>query len=103
MRKKQRTTQSRGGGGAHTPRAAHLRLADRTARLQRVTAGLAEALTPKETEIAVVDKAVEALGAVTGGLWVVDEEGKGAVLARMSGYSGPNQILYARIPLDAGD
>ncbi|HKV44661.1 MAG TPA: SpoIIE family protein phosphatase [bacterium] len=72
-----------------TERVAHHRAelaADRTARLQAVTAALAEALTPARVAEVIVDQGVAALGAQAGAMSLLTEDGTTLELVRAVGY-----------------
>ena len=76
------------------------RWAERTERLLRITAALADAVTPSQVLEAVVDRAAEALRASSAGLWLVGDEGRTATLARAFGHSPAQREALARLPLD---
>jgi PAS domain S-box-containing protein len=87
---------------AREARHAAERSADRTARLQRVTAALAGALTPEEVAEVVMREGVEALGASAGTLCLLDDESAELEVVRSEGL--PRQMVDAwrRFPVDAG-
>jgi len=60
--------------------------ADRTARLQAVTAALAEALTPAQVAEVIVDQGVAALGAQAGAMSLLTDDGRTLELVRAIGY-----------------
>jgi PAS domain S-box-containing protein len=65
-------------------RAASLRRAE---RLARITAAVAEAVTSEEVLVALVDRVYEAVEATSVALWLTDDGGTVARLARALGYS----------------
>lgn len=75
------------------------RLADRHARLVRVSVALGGALTPEEVAEVVVAQAVEALALDAGGVAVV-EQGRLRTLAS-SGYEAEVVAAYEALPLEA--
>lgn len=77
------------------------RWAERTERLLRITAALAGAVTPAEVLEAVVDHASAAVGAMSAGLWLVDDERRSATLARACGYTEAQMAACARFDLGA--
>lgn len=66
--------------------AASQRITDRAARLQRVTAALASTTTPEDVATVVLGEAVEALGAVGGGLLVPAPDGVHLAVPGAVGY-----------------
>jgi PAS domain S-box-containing protein len=82
-------------------RAAAVAAVARTERLQAVTAGLAEALTPGEVAEAVVAHGVAALGAQAGVVLRRSADGRAVELLRALGYSDESQAVWARLPIDA--
>ena len=70
-------------------------------RLQAVTAALSHARTPHEVGRVVVDHGIEALGARSASLAVVDPATQTLELICASGYSSGATAKYRRIPLDA--
>ena len=74
---------------------------DRMASLQEVTAALSEALTTDDVITAAVDRAVSALGARTGGLWLVDKKSKVAQLKHSAGDDRAALEGFAEIPLES--
>ncbi|HEX9579249.1 MAG TPA: hypothetical protein VF993_15955, partial [Myxococcales bacterium] len=69
-------------------------------RLQRITAALAEALTPEEVAAAMVDEAASGTGAVSGGLWLFDQ---GELrLVRSIGFPEELKARFSRLPLEGG-
>jgi signal transduction histidine kinase len=75
--------------------------ADRTERLMKITAAIADAVTPEQVYTALVDEVGAALGASSAGLWLVDEEGREAHLVRSMGYLAERLDRIARFPLAA--
>ncbi|HKD41919.1 MAG TPA: GAF domain-containing protein, partial [Myxococcaceae bacterium] len=71
------------------------------ASLQEVTAALSEALTTDDVITAAVDRAVSALGARTGGLWLVDKKSKVAQLKHSAGDDRAALEGFAEIPLES--
>jgi PAS domain S-box-containing protein len=82
-------------------RAAADRAAERTARLQAVTAALATALTPDDVARVAVDQGVAALGAAAGALAVLTPDGAAVRTLRAVGYPDADVARYARFPLGA--
>jgi PAS domain S-box-containing protein len=78
------------------------RAAERTARLQAVTAELSQALTASRVAEILVDHGVAAVGARSGGLWLIEPEGTHARLVRTFGY--PQEVVerFHRLPLMMG-
>jgi hypothetical protein len=87
---------------AREARHAAERSADRTARLQRVTAALAGALTPAEVAEVVMREGVEALGASAGTLCLLDEESGELEVVRSEGLPRHMVDAWRRFSLDAG-
>ncbi|MEZ4306936.1 MAG: PAS domain-containing protein [Polyangiaceae bacterium] len=77
------------------------RWTERTERLLEITAALADAVTPSQVLEAVVDRVATALHAKTLGLWLVDEGGAHATLARHVGYANPGRAAFVRLGLDS--
>ncbi len=75
--------------------------ADRVARLQAVTAALAEALTPAQVAAAVVEQGVAALGASAGSIAAVTDDGAALEVVGAAGY--PREVIerWRRFPADA--
>ncbi|HEX6315867.1 MAG TPA: GAF domain-containing protein [Gemmatimonadaceae bacterium] len=69
-------------------------------RLLRVTGGIADAVSAEEVYEALVDRVVDAMGASSGGLWLVDEAANVARLARSRGYTESTAKQLAELPLD---
>ncbi|WP_224368038.1 sensor histidine kinase [Hyalangium versicolor] len=78
------------------------RAAERTTRLQAVTAELSQALTATRVAEIVVDHGVKAVGARSGGLWLIEPDGAYARLVRTVGY--PQELVerFQRLPLQMG-
>jgi PAS domain S-box-containing protein len=74
--------------------------AARTERLLRITAGLADAVTPEQVTAAVVDHTAAVLGASSCALWLVSDDGRTASLARAVGYLDGQVSTFRRLPLD---
>lgn len=72
----------------------------RTERLLRITAALADAVTPTQVHQAVVDRTAEELNASSGALWLLDDDGRGVHLARSFGMADTQAIKFARFQLD---
>ena len=83
-------------------RATAQRAAERTARLQAVTAELSQALTALRVAETVVDHGVAAVGARSGGLWLIEPDGTHARLARASGYPPEKVAHLQRLELVPG-
>lgn len=69
-------------------------------RLLKITAALAEAVTPTEVFEAVVDHVAAAVGASSAGLWLVSEDGATAQLVRSLGYLEPARQRLDGLRLD---
>lgn len=82
------------------------RWAERTEHLLRITASLADAVTPAEVLGAVVDRTAQALHASSAGLWLVDDDRRRVTMARAFGdLEGDDRVARASGPLvpdDAG-
>ncbi len=75
--------------------------AERAERLLRVTAALAEAITPEQAAEASVSQGRAALAARTGAIWIVSAPGEPfADLVSSEGYREEAAHRFARIPLD---
>lgn len=74
--------------------------ASRADRLLRVTGGIADAVTAEEVYEALVDRVVDAMGASSGGLWLVDEGANVARMARFRGYTESTAKRLLELPLD---
>src|SRR6185295_12128010 len=73
------------------------RALDRLSRLQRITAGLSEALAPREVAAVIIDQGIAALGARSGRISLVQSDGQGIEILAASGFDVVGRI----IPLDA--
>lgn len=73
---------------------------DRTARLQSVTAALANALTPAQVAAVVVEQAAAALGADAGLIYRATPEGDALELLRSVGYPEERIGRWQRIPIE---
>ncbi len=73
--------------------------AARTERLLRITAALADAVSPAQVTEAVVDRTAAVLGASACGLWLIDEAGRSASFARGVGYAAAHVAQYSKISL----
>lgn len=69
-------------------------------RLLQITSALADAVTAPEVFAAVVDHVCAAIDASTAALWLVDDAGRVAHLARAVGYSAPAAKAFEAQPLD---
>ncbi|HVV84171.1 MAG TPA: GAF domain-containing protein [Kofleriaceae bacterium] len=74
---------------------------DRAERLLRVAAAIAEAVSKEEVLSAVVDRVAGAVGASSAALWLRDDDGRRARLARAIGYAEPDR--FHDLPLDGGE
>jgi PAS domain S-box-containing protein len=72
-----------------------------TERLLKITAAVAEAVTPEQVYEAVVDQVAEATGASTGALWLLGEGSRTANLVRSWAYSEDKLRQYQQLGLDA--
>jgi signal transduction histidine kinase/PAS domain-containing protein len=86
---------------AQAARAAAERAAERTARLQSLTAALAEALTPRQVARVVVEQGVAALEADAGVIVLTSEDGAWLEMAGSSGYAESTMAGWDRFPLSA--
>lgn len=75
--------------------------AERTARLMKITAAIADAVTPEQVQAALVDEVAAALGASSAGLWLVAGDGRQAHLARAVGYAAAHRPAIETVPLDS--
>ncbi len=80
-------------------RARTQRAADRTTRLQAVVAELSPALTASRVAEVVVDHGVSAVGARSGGLWLIEPDGAHARLVRAIGHPQEAVERFHRLPL----
>jgi PAS domain S-box-containing protein len=76
------------------------RAAERTSRLQAVVAELSPAFTATRVAEVLVDHGVSAVGARTGGLWLIEPEGTHARLVRAIGHSHDVVERFNRLPLN---
>jgi len=72
----------------------------RAERLWKVTAAIANAVSSEQVYEALVDRIHETLGATSVALWLVEEDGQTAVLARQQGYADAVAERFAKLPLD---
>lgn len=79
------------------------RHAERMRRLQVLTAQLSGAIDPERVAEIVIDNGSAVLGALTGGLWLVDDSAGELSLLRASGYPAEWLERYARVPLARGN
>lgn len=75
--------------------------AEQTARLMRVTAAIADAVTEEEVCEAVIDRVGEAIGASSAGLWLLAGDGVSAHLVRSVGYNDAARKMIESARLDA--
>lgn len=75
--------------------------AARAERLFKITAAIADAVSSEQVFEAVVDHVAAAVGSSSAALWLFDEGGKTATLARSLGYSEEARRRFAAVPLDA--
>lgn len=75
------------------------RAAERTARLQAVTAALSEAVTPDDVARVMLFQAVSKVGGMAGVVFLVGEGGAELELLAASGYSDAVMAEYRRVPL----
>jgi PAS domain S-box-containing protein len=76
--------------------------AERTGRLQAVTASLSEAATPEQVAAVVVEQGVSALGAQAGSLAALEPDDDVLTLLGAVGYAERTLQAWHHIPLDAG-
>jgi PAS domain S-box-containing protein len=81
--------------------AAAERAADRTTRLQRVTAALAESLTIDQVATVISEQGVVALGAVAGLIALLTADGTALEIVRAQGYSPEVMAAWRRFPISA--
>ncbi|WP_179228351.1 PAS domain-containing protein [Leptolyngbya ohadii] len=77
------------------------RSADRTARLQAITAALAEALTPSEVADVIIEQAVSALGAYRGAITLLTPNAEELEVIRSIGFSPELLQLWQCFPVTA--
>lgn len=75
--------------------------AERSERLLKITAAIAEAVTASEVFEAAVDHVAATVGASSAGLWLVSEDGATAQLVRSQGYLEPTRQRLQELRLDA--
>lgn len=75
--------------------------AARTARLNKVTTAVADAVTEAEVFEALVDNVASAINASTAALWVPQEDGRTVRLARSFGYRDTTRAEFSQLSLDA--
>jgi len=85
----------------HQARQAAERAADRTSRLQTVTAALAQALTPAQVAAAVVDQGVAALEASAGSIVLQAGDGSTIEVVRAAGYAEDVAAPWRQFPITA--
>jgi signal transduction histidine kinase/ActR/RegA family two-component response regulator len=76
------------------------RYADRIQRLLRITAALAQALSPEDVAAVMVDEAARETEATSADLWLIDEENGVLELTRSMGISAERRSAFSRLPLD---
>jgi PAS domain S-box-containing protein len=89
--------------GREAAEAAEQRVRDSEARLrqlQRVTAGLSEAATPREVATVVLDQSLQALGASGGAIYLLSSDGTHLELLDQRGHPEDSLAAHARLPLD---
>ncbi len=74
--------------------------AERLERLHGFTGALARAMTPADLAEAALDAGMAATGARSGGLWLVDDDGRTVSLVRSVGPTGPRPEHHSRVPID---
>lgn len=72
----------------------------RTARLQAITAALSRAIAPDEVARTFVERALDAIGAHEGGVWLVDADGRTASLLHEIGIAPEQRARFERLSLD---
>lgn len=72
----------------------------RSERLLKITSAIANAVTAEHVFEALVDRVAEAVDASSGGLWILDDGGESARLARARGYSDEAVRYMAQVRLD---
>ncbi|AUT03022.1 ATPase [Nostoc sp. CENA543] len=75
--------------------------ANRTARLQSVTAAFSEALTPQQVADVVVNQGIGALGAVAGSVVLIEAGGKSLKIVEAIGYPDSVRESWASFPITA--
>jgi len=84
---------------AERSRALAAQAADRTERLQAITAALSQALTPAQAAEVVVDQGSRALGAQAAAMFLLSDDGTTLELVESHGYAEPSIEQLRRIPL----
>jgi signal transduction histidine kinase len=84
---------------AHTVESELRRSQKETERLARITAAIADAVTPDQISEAIVDEVAAAIDASSAALWVAS--GRSASLVRSVGYSDESKRALATLPLDS--
>ena len=84
---------------AERARAVAAQAADRTERLQAITAALSQALTPAEAAGVVVDQGCKALGAQAAAMFLLNDDQTTLELVESHGYPEPSIERLRRIPL----
>ena len=74
---------------------------ERMARLQAITSGLSEAVTPAAVAEVIVEQGVAGLGATTGSLLLLTEDAGALEVVRSVGYPPKVIEAFSRVPLDA--
>ncbi|WP_164001199.1 ATP-binding protein [Pyxidicoccus caerfyrddinensis] len=77
------------------------RTAEYARRLQEVTRLLGQALSGAEVAGAVLEVGVAALGAINGGIWLMDGTGRRLQLMQSRGFSAPTLAVFDAFPVDA--
>jgi PAS domain S-box-containing protein len=76
------------------------RAAERAERLLRITAAIADAVTPRQVFEALVDHVAAAVEASSAALWLLDADTERALLVRAVGYSESAERAFAAVSLD---
>ena len=76
------------------------KVADRSERLLKITAALAEAIDAERVYEALVDQVAQAVGASSAGLWTLEPEGRTATLVRSCGYTEATRQHFEHLSLD---
>jgi PAS domain S-box-containing protein len=74
---------------------------EQSERLLKITAAIAEAITPEQVFEAVVDETGAALGAASSALWLIPEDGRTTRLMRACGYSAAQRERFDAVPIDS--
>ncbi|MGE3543680.1 MAG: GAF domain-containing protein [Kofleriaceae bacterium] len=72
----------------------------RSERLLKITGAVADAVTSEQVFEAVVDHVAAAVEASSVALWLTDDRGQNATMARSVGYAEPARQQFASVPLD---